>query len=365
MPLKMKRLYTRPRRRSVVSLTELQSAWRELVQLGLQVDSAGSLSRLGSMRRLLLPGQKADGFDGRVLVDYNAGKLAAARDVWSDISYVNPFNVRPSQIERVCLLLSLFLRDVPRRALQAVGVAVTVGENKGQDASLFLWNPYSMFHFGIDEVLGSSGVVVVTPEYPLPRRAGSIIAPEVVREMYDMSDKVFEPMRIHHKFVRDDPLLAIYLSKLLPEKNGWVSYAEFRQARRIENRLVRFGIEMARLGVPIEFFLHYSERSKVGVNALPEGARPFANLADSLTSLSSRQIAISGSSTIGIKLASLGIAHAFVFTISDGERTPYTGWADSQPNRLDVGATDEAWVDLLYNRFPSEAAAVLGVIGGR
>ena len=296
--------------------------------------------------------------DSALLVDFNPGKLEAAAQVWPELSFLNPFELKPTPTERFALVVSLLLTDIPRRAMQAVGLAFTVRANVGK-SDLFLWNPYSMFHFAMAEVASVSGLTILTPEYPLPSKRSKIVCPEVIGQIYHLKDDEYTPIEIPHTFVRDDPILGIYLTMTTIQHEGWSAWAEQRQIRRIEDRLVAFGLEMAGRGVRTEFFLHYSERSEEALRKIPYEIRDLVNLSDSLNSLSSRQLCLSGASTVGFKLSSLGLAHAFVLTVAEGEVTPYVTWAKDQDNVLDVDASDAEWVASLTKCFPEAASEVL------
>lgn len=278
--------------------------------------------------------------------------------MWPDLSFLNPLEVHPCLSERVLLFLSLFLSDVPRRALQAIGVGVTLWHIIPPGTTVCLWNPYSMFHFGVAEVLRGVEVAIFTPEYPLPRAVKCVRGPEAVRSIYGLDESIFAPISIEHAFVRDDALLAIYLTKFDVNQGSGSGWAERRQIGRIENRLIEFGLEMFRRGVRTEFFLHYADRSEEGLSRLPAEARQLVNLGDSLQTLSRRQIGLSGVSTIGIQLTSLGIPQAFALTVAEGERTPYLLWARGQETVFDVDSPDDVWMLQLLRCFPESAQAV-------
>jgi len=296
--------------------------------------------------------------DTLVLVDFNIGKLESASKVWPNLSFLNPLEVRPCFRERLLLFISLFLSDVPRRALQAIGVGVTLRHVVPPGTTVCLWNPYSMFHFGVAEVVGGVEVAIFTPEYSLPRAVKCVRGPEVIRSIYNLDGSIFVPISIEHAFVRDDALLAIYLTKLDVNQGSGSGWAEHRQIRRIENRLIAFGLEMYRRGVRTEFFLHYADRSDEGLSRLPAEARQLVNLGDSLQTLSRRQIGLSGVSTIGFQLTSLGIPQAFALTVAEGERTPFLLWARGQETILDVDSPDDVWMLQLLRCFPEPAQAV-------
>lgn len=336
----------------------LYFCWRYLRQIGFSLDSAGSLSRLGTLRRAVSRLSVLPKVGGLVLIDYNIGKLESASKVWPNLSFLNPFEVRPCFSERILLFMSLFLRDSARRALQATGVAVTVRRVIQPGTTVCLWNPYSMFHFGVAEVVGSAEVALFTPEYPLPRAAKCVRGPEIIQSIYNLDASIFVPTLTEHTFVCNDALLAIYLTKLDVNQGSGSGWAEHRQIRRIENRLIAFGLEMWWRGVRTEFFLHSSDRSDEGLSQLPPEVRQLVNLGDSLQTLSRRQIGLSGVSTIGFQLTSLGIPHAFALTVAEGEHTPYLLWARGQGTVLDVDSPDDVWMTQLFRCFPEASHAV-------
>lgn len=334
-------------------------SWRRLVELGLSLDSSGSLSRLGTIRRMVSGRQVTRVSGTRLLVDFNAGKLEPASKIWPRLKFLNPFDLRPCWVERFLLAVSLLLTDVSRRSLQAIGVATTLRSRLAVGTKVYLWNPYSMFHFAVAELNEVDEISIFTPEYPIPSRVKNVTGPKIIGSIYGLDEEMFVPLPVAHSFAREDSVLAIYLTKLEIEKDVWSGWAEHRQIRRIEDRLVAFGLEMSRRGVRTEFFLHYSDRSDAGLAALPAEAHELVNLGDSLRMLSSRQLSLSGASTIGFQLSSLGIPHAFVLTVGEGEQTPYVSWAKEQDTVLDVDASDDDWVACLTKCFPGVATGVL------
>lgn len=337
---------------------KLLNSWNRLRRHGLTLDSAGSLSRAGTLRRIVSLLPLLQNAASPLLVDFNPSKLKPATELWPKITFLNPFEVRPCLLERVLLAVSLVLLDVPRRALQAIGIGITLRRAVPTDTKVCIWNPYSMFHFGVAEMIGVVEVSVLTPEYPLPRRVKRIHGPEVIRSIYGLDESIFVPIEIEHSFVRDDVVLAIYLTKTEVSQRRGTGWAEHRQIRRIEERLIAFGVEMSRRGVRTEFFLHYSDRTDEALARLPAELGQLVNLGDSLRTLSRRQIGLSGVSTIGFQLSSLGIPQAFVLTTAEGEQTPYITWARDQDNVLDVELSDDEWVLQLSRCFPDAASAV-------
>ena len=216
-----------------------------------------------------------------------------------------------------------------------------------------------MFHFAIAELTDVEEVVIMTPEYPIPDGAKKIRGPEIIQSIYQLDEAMFDPIPVVHSFARSDPLLAIYLTKLNIEKSGWAGWAELRPIRRIEDRLIAFGLEMSRRGVRTEFFLHYSDRSDAGLTCLPAEVRHLVNFGDSMRMLSRQQISLSGASTIGFQLSSLGLPHAFVLAVAEGERTPYVSWAQAQDTVLAVNASDDDWVSCLLRCFDVASEVLL------
>ena len=110
----------RSRHRSSAWTWTVWPHWRHLVRLGLSLDSAGSLSRRGTIRRMASRRPAVQVLNTRLLVDFNEQKLESASQIWPGLSFLNPFELRPSWTERLLLAGSLLLPDVYRRSLQAL-----------------------------------------------------------------------------------------------------------------------------------------------------------------------------------------------------------------------------------------------------
>jgi hypothetical protein len=206
---------------------------------------------------------------------------------------------------------------------------------------VYLWNPYSLLQYAVDELVSSEAVYHLEASYPPLRQTrhafGCAVALELLGYPTERQVLAVQPWTL----TRHDPILSVYLTKLEDVHRSPTELAILEAVRAWRGSTVR----------PIEIFLHYSDR---GVAALdPKYADFFAEFGDlvsdrgSLDCLSSAQISLSALSSIGLDLLSMEITH-FVVTweVKPGER--HDGWRSRlSPTRSDVlrlGESPDDWL---------------------
>ena len=286
----------------------------------------------------------------KFLVDQNPRKLVHARRVFgSDLSLLHPLEINHRTRWRILLLLTCAL---PER-LRIVAVALIHAKNLQatipQAREIYLWNPYNLLHYAVDEVLGTEGAYHLVATYPPLRFANYVYSNQVVRELsgesFGAHKVALQPWRIH----RDDPILVLYLSKL--------NFGLQDESERALLNVARSWRDLTRF--PIEIYLHYSDRTlNFEGDEREEILLEFGGLLkteDSLSSASRNQISLSAASSIGLDLLTMDISHFVVAPV----RSELPGRSDWQRrldpekwNVLTVDASFEVWLRGIRGKYP-------------
>jgi len=297
------------------------------------VFESGVRGRFGTIRFVLarpapIP-QPQEGL--ALLVDHNSGKLAHAERVFGvPFALVDPLAVCHRWRWRVLLLLACLLPARVREVVTALIHVTNLARYVRSGQEIFLWNPYTLLQFAVDELLDVKATYHLSASYPALRRVkqahGCSVALEVLG--YEQSKRVeaLQPWR----FGRTDPILAIYLSQLdeVFQHESELSLLAAVRAWRYKTL------------APIEIFIHYTDRERATYDQRhAEFFREFGDLVsdrDSLVSSSTGQISLSALSTIGLDLLSMEIAH-FVVAPEPHSGEPTNVWqARLDPSRTDL-----------------------------
>ena len=306
----------------------------------------GTLGRWGALRRaFMLPARSRKRWETRLLIDHNGNKLSAAESVWGPMASINPYEVTPRLGERLVLIVSQLFPDLKRRVIQGMGTAYSVKRVLPLDADLFIWNPTQILHHCLVECLGVEDCMVFNPVVPLPLRTVRYSGRKIVREVYGLPEARFNQVDPEFSKIRNDPRVAIYLS-FLPEGPPIVNKAEAR--------LVSFGLHLHDLGIATKFFFHYrdrNERAKIARFDLP---LEMCDYGVSMDSLSTSQISISGSSTIGLDLCSIEVGHFFCIDTDHPpamshvlEPSPMANYLLTDNRSLRPEDSDDIWISTI------------------
>ena len=306
---------------------------RFLWSISPEVWESGVRGRLGTVRISMARGNRAStGLeDSALLVDHNPSKVAHAERVFGrPMTLVDPLTASHGLQWRVLLMLACLL---PARARQVATALIHAGNLRHlvrSDQRVFLWNPYTLLQFAVDEVLGTEEAYHLSASYPALRRVKQAYGCSVALELlgYDQSRCVeaLQPWC----FRRSDPVLVIYLSHLNEVFNHGSELSLLAAVRAWRHQTI----------APIEIFIHYIDRGRAAYDHRhAEFFREFGDLVsdrDSLVSSSTGQISLSALSTIGLDLLSMEIAH-FVVAPDSNSGEPTDVWqARLDPSRTDV-----------------------------
>lgn len=325
---------------------------RFLWSISPEVWESGVRGRLGTIRISMTRGNRASSGLGAsaLLVDHNPSKVAHAERVFGrPMTLVDPLTASHGLQWRVLLMLACLL---PARARQVATALIHAGNLRHlvrSDQRVFLWNPYTLLQFAVDEVLGTDAAYHLDASYPALRRVQKAHGCQVALDLigYDLSTQVEALQPWIRK--RSEPVLVVYLSKLdeMPRHASELGLLEAVRAWRHQTNL------------PIEIYIHYTDRGVARDE--PRHSTFFAEFGDlvtesnSLDQLSSNQISLSALSTIGLDLLSMDIAH-YVMVPGSLQDEAFGGWRDRlDPKRADVLRSDELpdrWLETIRHHHP-------------
>jgi hypothetical protein len=326
------------------SRPSLRDSARFLWAISSEVFESGVRGRLGTIRTVMArsvpvpqpPKELA------LLVDHNSGKLAHAERVFGiPFALVDPLVVWHLWRWRVLLVFACALPDRLRAVVTSLIHAANLRHHLASGEQVYLWNPYSLLQYAVDELVSSEAVYHLEASYPPLRWTrhafGCPAALELLGYPTERQVLAVQPWT----FNRHDPILSVYLTKLDVVHRSPTELAILEAVRAWRGSTTR----------PIEIFLHYSDR---GVAALdPKYADFFAEFGDlvsdrgSLDSSSRAQISLSALSSIGLDLLSMEIAH-FVVTWEVKPGEPHDGWrsrlSPTRPDVLRLGESPDDWL---------------------
>lgn len=326
----------------------------ELSLLAPKLSHKGSLSRLGNLRRLFMLTGSAYVRGSFVLVDHNRNKLAAAERYWMNCDFLNPYLIRPCLAERVLILMATLVGRNLRLSLQAVGIGLSVNKILGRNTTTIIWNPTQVFHHGIAVTATRTECYLKSPIVPLPRNCEKFVGVEAIGEIYGLDRVKFRAHEVDHNISSKCPRFAIYLTKL-----------DVDNAK--DRRLLQFAKFLVANGQTVKIFLHYRDRKLPLHHKVKDFPPGVVSLEESLTSLSSEQISISGSSTVGLEISSILNSHFFCIgsepDVFGRNRTvtPFYTYLSRKVQVLRTSQSDEEWFTHLTAR-ANQSGLALGSV---
>jgi hypothetical protein len=298
-----------------------------------------------------------------VLLDANANKLEHAEREFSEPCAQLGVLQAPLQLStRFGLLLALLM---PGRLGDVTACMILVSNLRQKLPSgsrIALYNPYLLLQYAVAELLQIDKVFHLAPEYPRVANTREVFACTAAHEILGYRSEVqrvtIQPLTI----VDDRPVIRVYLTQIL----GLVE-------RREEAELINFVRWVQPLvDVPVEIFLHYLDR-EIDENDT-RAASLFGEFGSlirrdaSLHSLSSAQVSVSASSSIGYDLLSSDLCHLMIFD-PDYHEVPTGGtvWPELsawRERRSDVVRFDAPYCDWLDALFAVDSATFEGIFGG-
>lgn len=298
----------------------LLSVRKRLAALGDPATEAGCLSRFGALRRALsLPRTAA--LPSRLLprstlIDFNEGKLRAAREIWPGVAFFDPYGLEPRFVERLLLLVAALLPKALFQTLQVLALGKTAAAHISNYVELKIWNPYSIFHHAIAEQVRVTEVFLLAPFYPLPRGLYSYVGSNVCREVFNLSPERYRLTSPPVQVVSDEAYVAFYPTKLNFDS-------------RDEAKLLEVALDLIER-TSVRIFLHPSDWDKSSLSRIPDRLHSACATLPSLEHVSSNQVGVSSVSTVGLNLFSAGVRHYFLLGLDQPQgavaRSSFPRW---------------------------------------
>ena len=232
-----------------------------------------------------------------ILIEYNSSKLEASENLFGKkLYFLNPNKLIFPLRYRVFLLICMFLNEKYRNLVYCILMHYTVKNVLNDDAQIYIFNPYSLWHYSFSFLKNIKTVYMHTCSYPL-FDADHYYANAFVAKVYGLDKHEFNLANPAHNYIDNLPIIKIYLTQLsvdLQNENYLRNFAKYLISTKKYNVLV---------------YLHYLDRK------LDLSETPIADLKDSVSheksidNLSNKQISFSAGSSIGFELLSLGINH--------------------------------------------------------
>jgi hypothetical protein len=298
--------------------------------------------------------------DVLVLLDANEHKLEhAQREFNEHCERLDLLDVPLRLKARLLLLCALPLPGRSGVVVSVLTIAANVRRQLPSGTRCALYNPYVLLQYAVADLVPIEKVFHLAPEYPRIDGVREAVACSATHEILGYSP-VQQRLTVQpHTMVEDRAVIRVYLTQIL----GLVE-------RREEAALMDFVRWVGgRTDTPIEIFLHYLDRDID--EADPRAAElfnefgPLVRREASLHSLSTGQVSVSGSSSIGYDLLSSDVCHLVVFD-PEYHEIPTDGivwknlstWRASRRDVVRFDAPYREWLDAL---FAVDPATFLGV----
>lgn len=310
---------------------------------------------------------------GLVLLDSNENKIPhAEREFGESCERLNPLEVPLRLFPRLFLIGSLVLPGRLHQVVAVLAVASNIKRRLRQGIRFALYNPYHLLQYAIADCIAIEKVFHLAPEYPRFPNVQQAIACSAAHEILGYSPLQRVLTIQPHSVVEDHAVVRVYLTQI-----------QGLRTRREEAALIEFARWVrGRVNVPVEIFLHYLDReideSDPKARSLLQEFGTSVRRDASLHSLSSRQVSVSGFSSIGYDLLSSDICHVMVVDEAR-EGTSRAGAAGLQlskwwATRRDVinfdapylqwlealASSDPECFETVFRRSPSEIEQLVG-----
>lgn len=288
--------------------------------------------------------------DGLVLLDVNENKIPhASREFGEACERLSPIEVPLRFFVRLLLLGSLLLPGRVHQVAAALLVASNIKRQFCNRIRCAIYNPQYLLHYAIAESIPIEKAFHLAPEYPRLANVHQAFACSAAHEILGYSPLQQRLTIQPHTVVEERAVIRVYLTRIycLTKHREEAALIEF--ARWIRGRV----------NLPVEIFLHYLDReideADPRAHSLFQEFGASIRRDASLHSLSSRQVSVSGSSSIGYDLLSSDICHIKVFDSEnpvvprDGEVWKgMTAWRASRCDAVRFDAPYLHWLRALH-----------------
>ena len=232
-----------------------------------------------------------------ILIESNSNKLEPAEKLFGKkLYFLNPDELIFPLRFRVFLLICMFLNKKNRDLVYGILIYHTIKNILDKDAKLYIWNPFSLWHYTFSFLENTKTVYIHTCSYPF-FDADHYYANAFVAKVSGLDKYEFNLVNPDHKYVDDSPIIKIYLTQLLfdsQEENYLCDFAKYLISDKKYKVLV---------------YLHYLDRNRDLSKTSIADIKESVSVEKSIDNLSKKQISFSASSSIGFELLSLGVNH--------------------------------------------------------
>ena len=273
-----------------------------------------------------------------LLVDYNAHKLGGWKEsgLGNVDAFFHVFKCKPCPAERLGTLLAVLLPPKLFRAMQCTLIAKSVAGAIPESCTIALWNPYTHIHFAICHLRPIESCFLQTSEYPLPPNVEHFFGCRTAGEAYALSGIEFTATHVPHEIVESLGEFQICLTQWQAIKS---------RNYRSDIALLEFADYLKDRNIPVTIYLHYRDRYDPQLDGFPDRLRHLVSREPVLENVSCSNVSVSGSSSVGLQLASLNESHFFHLDEGYPDRGgPWKSWVSAQRNFLRPDEDFDQWV---------------------
>lgn len=272
-----------------------------------------------------------------ILVEYNPNKFEISEKLFGKkLYFLNPNKLIFPLRYRIFLFICMFLNQKYRNLIYCVLMHHTVKNILNNDAQLYFFNPYSLWHYTFSLLKNTKTVYIHTCSYPL-FDADHYYANAFVAKVYGLDKHEFNLVNPDHNYVDDSPIIKIYLTQLLVDSKEENHLRDFVKYLIFEKKY------------KVLVYLHYLDRKRDLSETAIADIKDSISYEKSIDNLSKKQISFSAGTSLGFELLSLGINH-YLFHCESSETPELDNYAAQSDRFLRIDETFEYLCNKLHLR---------------
>lgn len=265
-----------------------------------------------------------------ILIESNLNKLKPAEKIFGKkLYFLNPDELIFPLRFRVFLLICMFLNEKYRNLVYCVLMHHTLKNILDKDAKLYVFNPFSLWHYTFSFLKNTKTVYIHSCAYPI-FDADHYYSNAFIAKVYGLDKHEFNLVNPDHNYVDNSPTIKIYLTSLsfdLHNENYLRNFAKYLILTKKYNVLV---------------YLHYSDRNRDLSETPIADIKESVSFDKSIDNLSKKQISFSAATSLGLELLSLGINH-YIFNYESSQTPELDNYAAQSDRFLKI---DESFENL-------------------
>ena len=291
-------------------------------------EGVGKVSRKLLLYTVLNIGKNPKIPSSDILVEYNLNKLEVSEKLFGKkLYFLNPNELIFPLRFRVFLFICMFLNEKYRNLIYCVLMHHTVKSVLNNDAQLYFWNPYSLWHYSFSFLKNIKTVYIHTCAYPL-FDADHYYANVFVAKVYGLDKHEFNLVNPDHNYVDDSPTIKIYLTQLSFNPQDENHLREFAKYLILEKKY------------KVLVYLHYLDRKRDLSETPIADIKESVSHEKSIDNLSKKQISFSAATSLGFELLSLGIDH-YIFHCESSQTPEFDNYAAQSDRFLKIDESFE------------------------